>query len=414
MKKHAYVILAVIFSSFFALGMPDGAFGVAWPGIRSDLGQPLQRAGVLLIIQFFFHALTSSHLGFISRYIKLEKMGVIGMALMTLGFFAVSLAPNFTALALVFVPVGIGMGLTDSSLSTYAVKSFTARQLNWLFCSWGLGASIAPVVMVQIIMASSWRVGYASIAAVQGAIVLIVVASFLKGFWVKREKLDEASQQHVLPKIYLTKNLHKIMAVACCFLYGSIEYSLGVWVTSVLMESRGMELRLVGIYPAIYYACITGGRLIFGFWANKFTDTSIIRFGFCMSLVGLIILFATSSILGMALIGLGFAPIFPCLMHESGKRFNPKILTKLVGFQIAALGAGVAILASLIGLILSRVSLEALFPIVMVLIVMTLLINESLEKTMSGLNEPRKHHKGLKEEWPHAAIGRKGKTKNEA
>ena len=382
MIKHTYIILAVIFASFFALGMPDGAFGVAWPFIRTDLYQPLEQAGIIMVVQSFFYALASSRLGRIARIAKLEKIGATGVIVIAVSFFGVSFAPNFTVLAIMFVPVGIGMGLVDASFNSYAVKSFSPRQINWLHCFWGLGASVTPMLMVQVITAATWRAGYLLIAAAQGAIALIVMASILKGVWAKTEKGAEISSQATHQKKYLTKKRHKFMAVACCFLYGGTEYAVGVWITSVLLESRGLALELVGLYPAVYYASITGGRLIFGFWANKFSNAAIIRFGFSLSLAGLALLFITGSILGMALIGLGFAPIFPALIHGTASRFDSKILTRIVGYQMAALGAGVAILASLIGQILSRVSLEALFPMIMVLVVLTLLLNELLEKVV--------------------------------
>ena len=123
-----------------------------------------------------------------------------------------------------------------------------------------------------------------------------------------------------------------------------------------------------------------GGRFLFGFAAGKLGNTAIIRIGIFMSFTGIVILFATGSVAGIALAGLGFAPIFPCLIHETSNRFSPKILTKLVGYELAAVGAGVAVLSSLIGQVLAAVSLEALFPIVLVLIVVVLLINEVLER----------------------------------
>jgi len=379
--RHTYIILAVVFASFFALGMPDGAFGVAWPSIRGEMGQPLERAGIAVLIHSFFYALTSSLLGRISGFVKLEKIALIGAATMALGFFGVSLAPNFAAFALIIAPVGVGMGMVDSSLNSYVVKSFTSRHLNWLHCFWGLGAATTPLLMTQMILTFGWRTGYIVIAAAQGAIALTFLTTLLKGIWAKVESGRATSTQATDRKRYLIKKRHQFMAIASCFLYGGVEYSIGFWITSVLLESRGFGLERVGMYPAVYFASITGGRMVFGFIANKFSDTAIIRFGFSLSIAGLLILFLTGNIFGMALAGLGFAPIFPCIMHDNSNRFDPKIVTKLVGYEVAAIGAGVAILSALIGQVLSRVSLEALFPISIALAAITLLLNESLALT---------------------------------
>ena len=386
LAKHKYLILAVVYANFIVLGMADGAFGVAWPYVRKGMGLPLEQAGIVMIVQSFVYALTSSRLGRLSRHISLEKIDFIGTAAMALGFLGISFAPNFTVFVIMIVPVGIGTGLIDSSLNSLMVKSFSSRHLNWLHCFWGLGASISPILMTQMILTFTWRSGYASIAAIQGTVAFIVLFVILKGVFKRVRKNQEEALQASLDRQYLTKKRHIFIAVASFFLYTGAEHSIGFWISSILLESRGMPLEVVGLYPAVYFASIAGGRMAIGFFANKFSDSAIIRLGFLLAFAGIAIVFLTGSIFGMALTGLGFAPIFPCLIHSTSNRFGPKILTRLVGYQIAAGGAGVAILSPLVGQILARVSLEALFPIAMAVVVAGLLMNEVLERNVKKVN----------------------------
>jgi len=346
------------------------------------MGLPLEQAGIAIVIHSFFYALASSRLGRVSHFIKLEKIALMGMAAIIVGIAGYSLSPNFTVFALMVVPVGIGSGMVDSSLNSYAVKFFSSRQINWLHCFWGLGATVSPMLMTHMILSSGWRTGYASIAAIHGLVAVVVAVSLFKGLWKKMEKIRAACEQPALKKQYLTKKRHKFMTIAVCFLYGGIEYSTGFWVTSVLLESRGLGLEAARMYPAVYYASIMAGRMAFGFLANRFSDSAIIRLGFLLSFAGLAIMIFTGNILGMALTGLGFAPIFPCFIHVTSGRFDSKILTKLVGYEIAALGAGTAILSSLVGQVLAHVSLEALFPIVTIMVALAFLSNEALERAV--------------------------------
>ena len=384
--KYKYLILAVVYANFIVLGMVDGAFGVAWPYIRAGMGLPLEQAGIVMIVQAFFSALTSSRLGRISKYISLEKIDFIGTTAMALGFLGFSFAPNFTTFVFFSALVGMGTGLIDSSLNAFMVKSFSSRHLNWLHCFWGFGASISPILMTQMILAFTWRAGYASIAVAQGAVAFIVLLVLLKGGFKKVEKNQEEALHASLDRQYLTKKRHIFIAVASFFLYTGIEHSIGFWISSILLESRGMVLEVVGMYPAVYFASIALGRMAVGFFANKFSDSAIIRFGFLLAFAGIAFVSITGSIVGMALIGLGFAPIFPCLIHSTSNRFGPEILTRLVGYQVAAAGAGVAILSPLIGQVLARVSLEALFPITMAMVVVGLLMNEVLERNVKKAN----------------------------
>jgi len=384
LAKRRFLVLAAVYASFFILGMPDGAFGVAWPGIRGEMGMPLERAGILILVHSFFYSLTSAMLGRISRRARLEWISLAGIALMATGGLGMALSPGFATMAVAVAPLGVGMGMLDSSLNSYMVKSFSSAHLNWLHCFWGMGAAVTPVIMARIILASGWRAGYAAMVAAQVAVAAFVLATLLKGAWAGAGKGGPSPSPGAVGKKYLTKRRHRIMAVASCFLYGGAEYSVGFWVTSVLLETRGLGLDRVGIYPAVYFASITAGRMAFGFVADKFGDTAIIRLGYSLSVAGLAIMFLTGNIAGMALAGLGFAPIFPCLVHASSNRFDPKIVTRIVGYKVAAIGAGVAILSSLVGQLLSRVSLDALFPAAIVLATLTFLLNEILERNATA------------------------------
>jgi hypothetical protein len=41
------VLLGTIYLAFISLGLPDSVLGVAWPAMRSSLGQPLESAGMV-------------------------------------------------------------------------------------------------------------------------------------------------------------------------------------------------------------------------------------------------------------------------------------------------------------------------------------------------------------------------------
>jgi len=91
------------------------------------------------------------------------------------------------------------------------------------------------------------------------------------------------------------------------------------------------------------------------------------------------VLVLSNNIIGIALVGFGFAPVFPCLMNETKHRFKPEILSKLVGLQVAAAGLGVALSAFIMGRLLERVSFEALFPTVIICVVIAFVMNEFID-----------------------------------
>lgn len=392
-SRNTFILLGVIYLSYIAVGFPDGAFGVAWPSLRVDMEQPLEQAGVIFIVHAITTAFTSSLFGKISHLLKIEIINIIGSAMMAVGLFGVSLAPNFFVLLVFIGVIGAGMGLADSSINSFVVQSFEAKHMNWLHCFWGLGATISPIIMAQMIVHDSWRSGYAVMSVVQAVIVVVLIISVVKGVWSgqKKRKItveeEAGTESKGVAKRFLSSKHHQFLEVFIFFLYGGIEYSIGFWITSVLIESRGLAIESASIFPAVYYACLMIGRMVFGLISNKFSDMAIVRFGSFVGSVGLVILIFSNSLIGMAIVGLGVAPIFPCLMHDTANRFQPSAVGRLIGLELAAYGIGVAVLSSLKGAVLANISLEALFPLVIGIVIATTAVNELLANRLKRMQK---------------------------
>ena len=406
-KRNTFLLLTVIYISFFALGLPTGAFAMAWPGVVYEMNVLVEQAGIFLMVNVVFYSLTSSQLWRIYRYLHVEKVNLIGAGIMVFSLLGLGFSPDFTVFILFSAVIGVGGGMMDTSINTYMAESFSARHINWLHGFWGMGSAVGPVIMTQMMVLLSWRAGYYALAAVTLLSFLIILASIISNIWKKEAKAMErkAAEETALietgaacesgqpiQRRYLTKVRHQFLEVFMFFVYGSMEYSLGFWITIVLLESRGLPLEVVGMFPAVFYGGLMAGRMAFGFIAEKMRDLTMIRLGLTLSLIGVFMLVpegaAAFGLFGVALAGAGFAPVFPCLVHDTANRFAPSLLTKLVGYEMTACALGVAVLSSLKGPVLANVSLELLFPMTIGLIVITFLCNEILERATNRLNVP--------------------------
>ena len=377
--KNTYLVLAAAYLSFIALGFFDGAFAVAWPVIRYDMNLRLDQAGLIIIINSVFYTLSSSQVGRFSRSLRPETVNVLGILAIMLGLLGLSAAPGLAPLVLAGGVAGIGMGMVDFSLNLYIAKHFSSRYMNWLHCCWSIGATFSPIVMFQMVLIASWRAGYVALASIQGIIAAFVVLSLIRGVWSSRERVHIQRPEAEDDKRFLTHPRFQYLHIAIFFLYMGADYSVGFWTASVLLESRGLGIDAAGAYPAVYFASIMLGRITSGYLAKRLSNIAMIRAGFLLAVAGLAILTISNTLMGMALIGLGFAPVYPCLMHETSRRFCPDILTKLVGYQVAAAALGVAILGPAMGLTLSRFSSEALFPLAAVMVVLVFVFNEIVD-----------------------------------
>lgn len=72
-------------------------------------------------------------------------MTVISGVLTALAILGFALAPNFWVLCAWSIPYGLGAGSVDVALNNYVALHFKSTHMNWLHCSWGIGATIGPL-----------------------------------------------------------------------------------------------------------------------------------------------------------------------------------------------------------------------------------------------------------------------------
>lgn len=381
--KKNMVLLTIIYLAFISLGLPDGVLGVAWPSIRATLGLPLETMGILTTSLLLMSAVSS----FVSGH-ALRKWGTGGVTfvsgLMTgcalLGY---SLAPRLPWLLLCTVPLGFGQGAVDSGLNLFVAEHYSSRHMNWLHCFWGFGASAGPAVMTLALVSLGWRSGYRILSAAQFCLTGVLLLSLVLGMW----KIDFNAPGAAPPVRTENAGLHKIsdqfLAVLLFFLYAGIEFSVGFWLNSVLVESRGMAVTLAGFCVTAYYASIMAGRFLSGIVVNRVGNLRMIRLGLLLAAGGVLLVMAVrhpfAAPVGTILTGLGLAPVYPCLMHETPSRFLKSVNDKLIGYQVGAACLGGSVIASGMGMVLSF-SLELLFPVLILLIIAAYLANEALHR----------------------------------
>jgi len=290
-----------------------------------------------------------------------------------------------------------------SSMNAYMAKHFSAKQNNLMHFFWGAGAAISPLIMGRFLILDfsqnyvpglgyefyvydyGWTVGYLAIAAIIGIVGLMLIVSMSKKMWIDDEgQISESAQEQHRGerKKYLSKKWHEAVEILTFFFLGGTDYTVVFFTSTVLMRERGFSIADVAIFSTIYYVGMTLGRLIFGWLAKWLRETTIIRIGIAIAAAGILTLWFTSSIVGMALAGFGLGPLLPTLVCDTSNRFTPKIISKLVGYELAAFGAGIAVLFFLTSVVLTVTSYEALFPIVLSFILLVFLCNEILVRAL--------------------------------
>ena len=309
---------------------------------------------------------------------------------MALGFVGLALALNFTLVMTGITIYGFGTGLMASSMNSYMAKHFTAGHNNLMHCFWGGGAMISPIIMGQIMNVHSWRMGYYVIVGILIVVAVILLLSRYAKLWIDDSETTQAETvKSKTKKRYLTKRWHQVVEVCTFFFLGGTDYTL-VFFTGAALIARGEQtIETIAWFSVVYYAGMVAGRLVFGFAARWLKEVPIIRAGAAIAVIGLAWIYFTSSLPGMALIGFGLGPLLPTLVSDTSNRFTPRVVSKIVGLELAAFGAGIAVLFFLTSQIMHFVSYEALFGLALAFIVLVFICNEILNRAVALCNSKK-------------------------
>ena len=99
--------------------------------------------------------------------------------------------------------------------------------------------------------------------------------------------------------------------------------------------------------------------------------------GLAIIFAGIIVMFLPMgdmvSLLGLVLIGLGCAPVYPCVIHSTPEHFGAEKSQALIGVQMASAYVGICLMPPLFGLIANHISV-ALMPVYLLAILMLMTI----------------------------------------
>jgi len=380
------ILLIIIYLAFISLGLPDSLLGAAWPVMQSDFGAPLETAGYLFMTIAGGTILSSLVSGKVLKRFgtgKVTFVSVLMTACALLGFY---FAPSIIWLFLCAVPLGLGAGAVDSGLNDYVATHYKAHHMSWLHCFWGVGATLGPVIMAQYIANQNWGKGYLTISGLQ--FILVVILLFTLPLWNKVNSHISINKEPEESKGVSFKedaeNVRPIqidgvkLALASFFFYCAVEATVGLWGSSFLVNVKGLTAATAAKWVSFYYAGITIGRLITGFVTFKMSNRMLIRVGQIIALTGAVFLVlplpSFFSVAGFVVVGLGLAPIFPCMLHETPARFGKKHSQAIMGYQMAVAYTGSTFMPPLFGFIASHTTI-ALFPICTAIFVVAMVLS---------------------------------------
>lgn len=390
------LLLAIIYLAFISLGLPDAILGSAWPTMSHDIGAQISWAGGISMVIFAGTIVSALLSDRITKRFGAGKVTFVSVALTALALLGFSFAPNYLVLIFLAIPYGLGAGGVDAALNNYVALHYESRHMSWLHCMWGIGASAGPYVMgFALSCGFGWSAGYQYIAIVQVILTVILFASLplwnnrkshklLKPIQISKEYSKTLSFSEVL-RIPGAKNIFIMF-----FCYCAIEQTAGLWASSYMVLHGGVSRVVAAGWASLFYVSITAGRFISGFLTMRFNDETMIRLGQLVMILGVIVLLLPlpnhiALVAGFVIIGLGCAPIYPCIIHSTPHYFGADKSQAIVGVQMASAYIGSMLMPAIFGFIGQNVSMSLLPAYLIILLSAMAFMHMKLIRTCKSL-----------------------------
>lgn len=370
------LLLAVIYISFISLGLPDSLLGSAWPVMYPEFDVPVSYAGIISMIIAAGTVVSSLQSDRLTKRFGTGKVTAFSVATTAVALLGFSVSHSFLWLCVWAIPYGLGAGSVDASLNNYVALHYASRHMSWLHCMWGLGASVGPYVMSWALTGGQgWNMGYRYIGLFQ--VVLTSILFFSLPLWKKPPEYNENVDNSVKKSAHTETRpltLREIIRIPgakevmiCFFCYCALEQTAGLWASSYLVLHRGIDGETAASYASLFYLGITAGRALSGFLTMKINDKNMVRLGNAIILLGILVLLlpvggSFLSLLGLILVGLGCAPVYPCIIHSTPAHFGADKSQAIIGVQMASAYVGTCLMPPLFGILARSISIT-LYPI---------------------------------------------------
>jgi fucose permease len=381
-------LLLIIYLTFISLGLPDSLLGSAWPAMFGDLGVQVDYAGIISMVVAAGTVVSSLFSGKLIARFGVAAITTISVGMTALALMGFAYSHHFIYLCLLAIPLGLGAGSVDAALNNYVALHHQAKHMNWLHSFWGVGAALGPLIMANhLAKGEKWSSGYQTVAWIQIGLVLILILSF--PFWTKNQAVADSEEKgnsgNLLGLLSTIPGLKPALLVFFC--YCTIEATFGLWGASFLVIEKGFDPDQAARLTSLYFLGITIGRFLSGFLTSHFTNRQLVYMGqgvIGLGLISLFLPFSMTIIPGFLLVGLGCAPIFPSLLHETPVNFGEKHSQSIMGMQMASAYVGITLMPFLFGKIASFTGYSYLLgflAIFLVLIfIMTSLMNRKVNR----------------------------------
>ncbi len=361
-------LLVIIFVSFIGVGLPDSVLGTAWPAMVQEFSLPISLAGYItaaVSASTMVSSLLSARL--IQRFGTgwVTAVSTLLTAIALLGF---AVAPHPVFFFLLAIPLGLGAGAIDTALNSFVALHYSAAQMNFMQCFYGVGVAASPFIMALALGdAGDWRKGYLIVAAIQWALTALTFLSLpMWGRVQRRFAAEDAAPPRTIPMRALLKMPALRLSCFAFFTSCALELTVGSWSASFFVNARGAAKDDAALMAMLFYIGLALGRFFSGLVVKKMGRRGVLRLSLLILPVAIVAYLLPVHIgvsaAALLFIGLGVGPIYPNLVHLTPRFVEEEAVQSAMGLQQAVCYAGILVMPWLFGVLAEAFS-TALLPV---------------------------------------------------
>ncbi|MDX3934593.1 MFS transporter [Stenotrophomonas sp.] len=346
----------------YAIGTTEFVIVGLIPTIAADLGVTLPSAGLLVSLYALGVAVGAPVLTALTGRVPRKTLLVALMLLFTLGNLIAWMAPGYGALIVARVLTGLAHGVFFSIGSIIATSVVPKEKAASAIAIMFTGLTVALVTGVPlgtfIGQHLGWRATFLAVAAL-GVIALIGSLLFVPRNLQRSAPATFGQQLAVLaqPRLLL---VYAITALG----YGGTFLSF-TYLASILQDVTGFSANAVSGVLLVYGVSVAIGNLWGGRLADRRGPIPALKLIFALLAAVLFVLTFTAyntwlvllTVLALGAVAFGNVPGLQVYVVKQAQRFAPQAADVASGLNIAAFNVGIALGASLGGLVVDHVGL---------------------------------------------------------
>ncbi|MCY3779083.1 MAG: MFS transporter [Chloroflexi bacterium] len=373
--------LWILSSLVFAVGgVGAGTLGVVWIYVQADFGVTLSALGVMLTVATVGRTITSTVSGSIIGRFGIAWVMMGGAIVGAFSQLGLALAPSWPMFIIAALGHGFGSGVMGVGLNAFAAVHFSARRMNWLHGSFGIGSTIGPflVTIIVIDLGFDWRLIYGFFALTR--VMMFLMFYLTRHQWrINGANRTGAKESHATMRQTLSLPIIWLMVGAWMMATGN-ELVAGQFANSFLIEARSIEPKVAGAWVSAYWASLTLSRFFTGFIITRISNGIYLRINMVCVMLGAALLWADlrqlASLLGLAMIGFAIAPFAPLMASDTPGRVGNSHTANAMGIQFTGASLGMALLPWLGGVLAENFGLEVIPQFVFIIALITFLLHE--------------------------------------